>query len=174
MVHVFGYALAVVGIVFIVMAGSMIARSVMVRRRQSTWQPVQGKVESVDLRTTMNGMNTMNNGAMATGSRAYMIVEYSYRSIDGSEHRGRGRVQNLRIAMGGGEQTVDLLVDPADPSRSMISGASGPIVLLAVVATLFIAVGLGVAVFGIYLATLSTSSDSGSVPCDPTAFNVSC
>ena len=166
MTHVIGYGQAFVGIVFVIISATMIVRSVTLRRRQSSWQAVQGKVEAVDIRTTMNGVNSANNAAMATGSRTYMIVDYSYRSIDGSEHRGRGRVQNLRIAMGGGEQTVDLLVDPADPSRSIINSSGGSLALLIVVAAIFIAVGLDFAIFGIHLATKAT--------CDPTGFAASC
>lgn len=150
-----GIGQAFVGIVFVLIAGSMLARSVIMRRRQSSWQAVQGKVEAVDIRTTMNGPNDMNapGGIATTTSSTFMIVDYSYRSLDGSTHHGRGRVQNLRIAMGGGEQTVALLVDPADPSRSMINGPSGPLVLVVVVAALFIAVGAGIAIFGIHLAS---------------------
>lgn len=156
MTHVIGYGQAFVGIMLVVISVTMVVRGVTLRRRQSSWQSVQGTVDAVDIRTTMNGANAMDNGAMVTGSRTYMIVDYSYRSIDGGEHRGRGRVQNLRLAMGGGEQTVDLLVDPADPSRSIINSSSGSLVLAVIVAAVFIAVGVGFTMVGFHLANSGT------------------
>jgi hypothetical protein len=172
MTHVIGYGQAFVGMVFVIISASMIVRTVILRRRHRSWQEVQGTVEAVDIRTTMTSANTLNDSAITTGSRTFMIVDYSYRSIDGSEHRGRGRVPNLRIAMGGGEQVVDLLVDPAEPGRSIINSRSNPLVLVVVMSTLFMAVGLGVAIFGFHLAT--TNTGTGVLPCDPSAVNVTC
>ena len=79
MTHAIGFVQAFLGIIFTAVAVLMVRRSVIFRHRQRSWQSVRGKVESVDIRTTMNTSNTINNGGVAAGSRTFMNVEYSYR-----------------------------------------------------------------------------------------------
>ncbi|GAA5116308.1 hypothetical protein GCM10023339_24660 [Alloalcanivorax gelatiniphagus] len=86
-----------------------------VRRRRTTWTPTTGHV--IRLRTA-------SGASLASGS-SVLVADYEYVDLDGVVRHGRGPTGSEVVPVGDGPRPIRLLVDPLDPSESVIVGASG-------------------------------------------------
>ncbi|NYE38156.1 hypothetical protein F4692_003301 [Nocardioides cavernae] len=83
------------------------------RRRQVAWTPARGIVTHVRRRTNTNDDDTP--------SSSYLVVTYEYRDHLGRMHRGEGSARGLQISLGDEAQTIELRVDPKNPTRSVVA-----------------------------------------------------
>lgn len=79
-----------------------------------------------------------------------LIATYEYRDQVGQVHVGSGSPGRQSIAVGDGSRTIELLVNPLEPSESTILGADGPEsnASLVIICLAFLLVGI----FLVYLA----------------------
>ncbi|NYE38155.1 hypothetical protein F4692_003300 [Nocardioides cavernae] len=84
------------------------------RARQRSWIPTVGSITR--LRTT-------SGSDVASGS-ASLVADYEYVDPAGVVRRGRGSPGSRGVPVGAGPRPINLLVNPHDPSTSVIAGSS--------------------------------------------------
>lgn len=81
-------------------------------RQQRSWLPVVGTVTHLRTETPLNRSDS--------ATRTYLVATYEYRDHVGQQHTGEGRTGNQAISVAAGPQQIELRVDPACPSRSVV------------------------------------------------------
>ena len=136
----FSAVLVLMGLVFVALPVVLLRGMLVDRTRRRTWEPATAVVRRV---------RTENRGSGDT-RRTVLVGTYEYRDRAGATHSGKGDLGRQGVAVDGSEQTIDILVDPLDGSRSQVlhrTGA-GSLGCGVVVALFFGAIGVVMLVAG--------------------------
>ncbi|MER7604845.1 DUF3592 domain-containing protein [Nocardioides sp. NPDC127503] len=128
---VIGWAFFLFGLVFAAFGISFVIFGVIQRQRLRTWTPATATIREFETRRVSSGQR---------GSRTKLIAHYEYRGPNGEEYAGEGALDNQRFAVDGPALPLAIVVDPLDPSRSMVASEGAPIgclVAMAIPFTLF-------------------------------------
>ena len=112
---VFSVTLVLMGLVFVGLPFLLLRGMLVDRRRRRTWEPSTAVVRRV---------RTEHRGSGDT-RRTVLVGTYEYRDRAGATHSGEGDLGDQGLAVDGSEQTIDILVDPLDGSRSQVLHRTG-------------------------------------------------
>ena len=111
----FSAVLMVVGVFFVALPLVLLRGMLADRRRRRTWHPATAVVRRV---------RTENRGS-GDSRRTVLVGTYEYRDRAGATHTGEGDLGDQGLAVDGSEQSIDILVDPVDGSRSQVLHRTG-------------------------------------------------
>jgi hypothetical protein len=137
-----GWFFALGGLAFVGFGIAMVVTTVVQRQRLRSWTPSTATVREFETRT-----RSSSNG----GSRTYLVAHYEYRGPNGEEYADEGAVSDKRFAVDGSPVTLPIVIDPLDPSRSMVAGEGTPIGCVVPFAIAFAAFGGLFTVIGLAL-----------------------
>lgn len=103
-------AVLFIGAVFVVLPVTLVRGLLVQRRRHREWLPATATVTRV--RTETRGTDDSR--------RTVLVATYTYRDPAGATQQGEGDLGRQGLAVGNQEQTVEILVDPLDGSRSQV------------------------------------------------------
>lgn len=141
-----GWFFALGGLAFVGFGIAMVVTTVVKRQRLRSWIPTTATVREFETRT-----RSSSNG----GSRTYLVAHYEYRGPNGEEYAGEGAVSDKRFAVGASPVTMQIVIDPLDPSRSMVAGEGMSIGCVIPFAIVFAAFGALFAMIGLGLTQAS-------------------
>ncbi|WP_328530821.1 DUF3592 domain-containing protein [Nocardioides sp. NBC_00368] len=139
----FGWIFAGMGLLFAGIGVWIVVWSIISRQRLSSWTPWQATIREVETRTTSSGDH---------GSRTRLIAHYEYRGPDGGTYASSGTLPDRRFRLDGTVPPLDIVVNPLDPSKSMIAGSGGGTGCAIVFGIIFGGMGLLSACVGLGLA----------------------
>lgn len=139
---VIGWAFFLFGLVFAAFGISFVVFGVIQRQRLQTWTPATATIREFETRRVSSGQR---------GSRTKLIAHYEYRGPNGEEYAGEGALDNQRFAVDGSALPLAIVVDPLDPSRSMVADEGAPIGCLVAMAIPFTLMGTVFALIGLAL-----------------------
>jgi hypothetical protein len=116
--------LTFMGLGFMVIPGFILYSIFTSWRRQKNWLPQEGTIEELEAKTSTSSSGGVGSSSTRSRSRTSLIAHYRYRAQDGSEHTGSGRLTSQRFGFDDEERRIDILVDPMDQSRSVVTGSS--------------------------------------------------
>ena len=143
---VFGWFFVIFGVAFASFGIAMVVTTFVRRNRLKSWTPTTATVREFETRT-----RSSSNG----GSRTYLVAHYDYRGPNGEEYADEGAVSKTRFSVDGSPVTLQIVVDPLDPSRSLVAGETAPIGCAIAFAIVFAAFGLVFAMVGLALTRAS-------------------
>lgn len=139
----FGWIFAAMGVFFAGIGVWMVIWSIISRHRLSSWTPWEATIREVETRTTSSGER---------GSRTRLIAHYEYRGPDGGTYASSGALPDQRFRLDGTVPPLNIVINPLDPSKSMIAGSGGGTGCAIVFGIVFGAMGLLFASIGFGLA----------------------
>ncbi|MEU6137643.1 DUF3592 domain-containing protein [Nocardioides sp. NPDC047086] len=136
-----GWFFALGGLAFVGFGIAMVVTTIVQRQRLQSWNPSTATVREFETRRRSSSQG---------GSRTYLVAHYEYRGPNGEEYADEGTVSEQRFAVDGSPVSLPIVIDPLDPSRSMVAGESTPIgcvipfaIAFGAFGALFALVGLG-------------------------------
>ncbi|MFD7074437.1 DUF3592 domain-containing protein [Nocardioides sp. NPDC059952] len=139
----FGWIFAGMGLLFAGIGVWMVVWSIISRQRLSSWTPWEATIREIETRTTSSGEH---------GSRTRLVAHYEYRGPDGSEYASSGTLPDRRFRLDGTVPPLSIVINPLDPSKSMIAGTGGGTGCAIVFGVVFAGMGLLFASIGFGLA----------------------
>ncbi|MFE7224537.1 DUF3592 domain-containing protein [Nocardioides sp. NPDC057577] len=139
----FGWIFAGMGLLFAGIGVWMVVWSIISRQRLSSWTPWEATIREIETRTTSSGEH---------GSRTRLVAHYEYRGPDGSEYASAGTLPDRRFRLDGTVPPLSIVINPLDPSKSMIAGTGGGTGCAIVFGVVFAGIGLLFASIGFGLA----------------------
>lgn len=136
---VIGWAFFVFGLLFAAFGISFVVFGVIQRRRLRTWTPTTATIREFETRRVSSGQR---------GSRTKLIAHYEYRGPNGAEYAGEGALDNQRFSVDGSALPLAIVVDPLEPSRSMVAAEGAPLGCLVAMAIPFTVFGGAFAMIG--------------------------
>ena len=135
---VIGWAFFLFGLVFAAFGIGFVVWGVVQRGRLRTWTPTTATIREIETRRVSSGR----------GSRTRLIAHYDYRGPNGEEYADEGFLDDQRFAVDGSPLPLAIVVDPLDPSRSMVASEGAPIGCLVAMAIPFTLFGAFFAMIG--------------------------
>ena len=135
-----------IGLLFVALPVGLVVRVLRDRTRRRTWTPTTARL----LATRDETRSTGDDGHR----RTVTVGRWEYRATDGTTHTGEGDLDGVWVDAAG-ERELEVLVDPADPSRS-VARTAAPGAALVVVLAVALAFGvIGVVLLGAVLAAFT-------------------